>query len=237
MRLPALVLTASGVIALAAPQSVHAECTFNAIPPATDGARAAREIIVGRVIENIDDYIYDFRIRIIHVLRGPAHVGEVRRFKAVYPGWPMSQYPIPDTDRHYPPCSPIPGRTGNVIAFSLDALAPDGKTRYNGASWISGRPFGWDVPRTTLAEMQRLAALPPTDTEVPTAAQRRPGMAPIALLTIGVVTFMSLIVSLPHRRREGEGTRAGLSSQGPQLVRARGMAARAALMAGGSGFR
>src|SRR4029453_4361 len=95
---PVPVLAVTAFIALAAPQPVQAECTFNVIPPATDGARAAREIIVGRVIQNIDDYIYDFRVRIIHVLRGPAHVGEVRRFKAVYPGWPMSQYPIPDTD-------------------------------------------------------------------------------------------------------------------------------------------
>ena len=195
-----VVLAASGYIALAAPQPVQAECTFSPVPPATEAARAAREIIVGRVIQNIDDYIYDFRIRIIQVLRGPAHVGDVPRFKSVYPGWPMSPYPIPGTKRHYPPCSPIPGRTGNVIAFSLDALAPDGATRYNGASWISGRPFAWDVPRTTLAEMQRLAALPPTDTLVPNGAQARPGTAPIILLS-GLLSFMVVVVSLPHRRR------------------------------------
>src|SRR5690349_19433451 len=135
------------LLAFASPASVHAECTYNVVPPATEAARAAREIIVGRVIENVDDYIYDFRIRIIHVLRGPSKVGDVRRFKAVYPGWPPSQYPIPGTKKHYRPCSPIPGPKGDVIAFALDALAPDGETRYNAASWISGHHKWKELPR------------------------------------------------------------------------------------------
>lgn len=148
--------------ALATPTSVYAECTYNVIPPATEAARSAREIFIGRVIENIGGYEYDFRIRITHVLRGPAHVGDVRRFNNVYPGWPPSQYPLPGTRKHYPPCSPIPGPKGHVIAFALDALAPDGETRYNAASWISGfNP--WGHPETTLDEMRRLAALPQTD--------------------------------------------------------------------------
>lgn len=151
-------LTGAGLALLASP--VRAECPYFVVPPATDAARSAREIVVGTVVENVGDQLYDFRLRIDRVLRGPGSVGEVRRFESLYPRWPL----IEAGGTLIGPCEPIPGWRGNVIVLALDALAPDGKTRYNAASWISGvPPYRHDVPRTTLAEMEALAGMPRTD--------------------------------------------------------------------------
>jgi hypothetical protein len=77
-------------LGLLVPNAARAECPYlPPIPPATDAARSAREVIIGTVIENVDGEIYDFRLRIDHVLRGSARVGEVRRFEFAYPGWPV----------------------------------------------------------------------------------------------------------------------------------------------------
>lgn len=154
----AALLACAGV--LGTPGRVHAECPWFAVPPATEAARSAREVIVGTVVENIDGYWFDFRIRI----------GGIRHIDNLYPGWPFAH---DDQGRPWPPCEPIPGWKGNVIALALDALAPDGTTRYNAASWIAGRlPFNRDVHRTTLEAMRRLADLPNTDTTPP--ADSRP---------------------------------------------------------------
>jgi hypothetical protein len=155
-------------------------------------------VIVGTVIEKIRDNPEDFRLRIDHVLRGSARVGDVRRFKQVYPGWPFARA---EGGRLWPPCAPIPGWTGDVIAFSLDALAPDGKTRYNAASWISGYIPDYrrdDLSRTTLAEIQALAALPPTDTVSDTPALSTPGAPPAVV--IGALTFVASMTLLRRRR-------------------------------------
>ena len=196
----ALVVPVVALATLATPQAVRAECPYVVIPPATEAARTARQIIVGTVVENVNESVGDFRLRIHHVLRGPARVGDVRRFKAVFPGWPPSDFPLPD-GRPFMPCEPIPGWKGNVIAFLLDALAPDGETRYNAASWINGRvPLNWEMPRTTLAEMRRLAALPPTDTVVSAVTQPDRGTT-TTLVAIGLVSFVVLVVSFPGRQR------------------------------------
>lgn len=151
-------LAGVGLVLVASP--ALAECPYYVVPPATDAARSAREIVVGTVVENVGDQLYDFRLRIDRVLRGPATVGEVRRFESLYPRWPL----IEAAGTLIGPCEPIPGWRGNVIVLALDALAPDGKTRYNAASWISGVPLHRDdVPRTTLAEMEALAGMPRTD--------------------------------------------------------------------------
>ncbi|MDF2735075.1 MAG: hypothetical protein K0S97_1698 [Chloroflexota bacterium] len=166
MRRPILmvIFVAVGAVGLLArPALARAECPFFVIPPATDAATSAREVVVGTVVENVDENYFDFRLRIDHVLRGPAEVGDVRRMNGVYPGWPLIET---GDGMMVGPCEPIPGWKGNVIALSLDALAPDGVTRYSAASWISGKlPFNREVPRTTLAEMRALAGMPPTDTD------------------------------------------------------------------------
>lgn len=165
----AIGLVALAALCLARPQVARAECPYFVIPPATEAVRSAREVIVGTVVENVDGQLDDFRLRIDHVFRGQAQVGEVRRFSFLYPGWPPDRTDkgpvLTDQGEPFMPCEPIPGWKGNVIALALDALAPDGSTRYNAASWISGDlPVNWDLPRTTLAEVKRLAAMPATDT-------------------------------------------------------------------------
>lgn len=192
MRLGAVVaVAASAMFFLAGPQVARAECPYFVIPPATDGAGSAHEVIVGTVVENVGDQLYHFRLRIDHVLRGGAHVGEVRRFTDLYPGWPPDRNAdgtinLTDQGKPFMPCQPIPGAKGNVIALALGALAPDGKTRYNAASWISGRlPINQDVPRTTLAEIKRLAAMPDTATTTdvlePTAEPSGDRLPPLVL--------------------------------------------------------
>ncbi|HYO42702.1 MAG TPA: hypothetical protein VES19_05830 [Candidatus Limnocylindrales bacterium] len=169
-RLARLVgVAALATLFLAGPQAVRAECIYFVMPPATDAVRSAHEVIVGTVVENVGGQLYDFRLRIDHVLRGGAQVGEVRRFDFLYPGWPPARdgdgtVLLNDEGRPIMPCEAIPGSEGNVIALALGALAPDGKTRYNAASWISGDLPTSDLPRTTLAEITRLAAMPDTAT-------------------------------------------------------------------------
>jgi hypothetical protein len=171
--------------------AARAECSHFVIPPATEAAPSAREVIVGTVIENVGGQLYDFRLRVDHVLRGPARVGDVRRFEFLFPGWPLADY----GGTMAPPCEAIPGSKGNVMALSLDALAPDGKTRYNGASWILGSPhFSDDAPRTTLAEMLRLTGMPATDT-VPSTSSAHPGNASAALaLVAGLLALIAYLV-------------------------------------------
>ena len=187
---------------LAGPTPVQAECPWFPVPSATNAARSAHEIIVGTVIENVRDSPEDFRLRIDHVLRGDARPGDVRRFKSLYPGWPMARTEHGDL---YPPCAPIPAWKGDVVAFSLGALAPDGETRYSGASWISGFIPQYrrdDLPRTTLEQMRTLAALPPTDTvSVPSPLAQSQGQLWSALLVlIFTSTFVAATVLAARRR-------------------------------------
>lgn len=194
LLLVATLLACLGTVGLAGP--ARAECPYIVIPPATVAARSAREVIVGTVVENVGDQLYDFRLRIDHVLRGPAKVGDVRRFEFLYPGWPFDEANgkpiITDLGVPFAPCEPIPGWKGNVIALSLGALGTDGKTRYNAASWISGRlPIYEEVPRTTLLQMSHLAGLPQTDTaRSPTPVERR-GVPPLAALLVMVFAFIA----------------------------------------------
>ena len=191
VRLAAFVgVAAVAMLFLASPRVVRAECPYFVIPPATEAVGSAREVIVGTVVEVVDSY-YDFRLRVDYVLRGPGHAGEIRRFTDLYPGWPPDRNAdgtinLTDQGKPFMPCEPIPGAKGNVIALALGALAPDGKTRYNAASWISGRlPVNRDLPRTTLAEITRLAAMPDTATEAdllqPTAQPPGDRLPPLAL--------------------------------------------------------
>lgn len=201
-RLPVVagtLLAIVGTFSLSAP--ARAECPYFVIPPATDAARSAREVIVGTVIENVGDQLFDFRLRIDHVLRGPARVGDIRRFEFMYPGWPM--YEAGD-GTIIVPCEAIPGSKGNVIAFSLGALGTDGKTRYNAASWISGTlPISRELPRTTLAQISTLAGLPETDAVLP-APDERPGAPPLAILLVLLVAVFAGIWSW---RRQGRMSR------------------------------
>jgi hypothetical protein len=213
MRVASIIgVAASATLLLAGPQAARAECPYFVIPPATDGAGSAREVIVGTVIENVEGQLHDFRLRIDHVLRGGARVGEVRRFSFLYPGWPPNRNGdgttiLTDEGKPFMPCEPIPGAEGNVIALALGALAPDGKTRYNAASWISGRlPVNHDLPRTTLAEIKRLAAMPDTATaaEIEQAAAQSPDDR-LRLLALGSALGFGALVAWRRARNKAPG--------------------------------
>jgi hypothetical protein len=165
-RRPALVfasavLAAIGTFSISSP--AKAECPYvPPYPPVTEAARSAREIIVGTVIENVGGQFADFRLRIDHVLRGSAKVGDIRRISSLYANWPLDTTADGQT---IAPCEAIMASRGNVIALAFDALAPDRKTRYTAVSWISGvPPFNYEFETTTLAKLQALADLPQTDT-------------------------------------------------------------------------
>ena len=187
----------------------RAECPYVVIPPAPEAARSSREVIVGTVVENVGDQLFDFRLRIDHVLRGPARVGDIRQFEFLYPGWPFDRdgngkLNLTDEGKPFAPCEPIPGWKGNVIALSLDALAPDGKTRYNAASWISGDlPINQDQPRTTLAEMARVSGMPQTDTSRSPGPVGDRGAPPAAALALGAIAALLAVSALNRRLRFG----------------------------------
>lgn len=176
-------VTMWAALSLGSPGSARAECPYFPIPPATGAAGSARELIVGTVVANIDGQMNDFRLRVDLVLRGSARPGEMRHFNLLYPGWPPSTNPdgtvvLDDQGHPFMPCAPIPAWKGDVIVLALGALAPDGKTRYNAASWLSGDvPNYPDLPRSTLAEIKRLAAAPDTAT-LAASGQPSPGPGP-----------------------------------------------------------
>jgi hypothetical protein len=158
-------LASAATAATAVSTTALAECPY--LPPyaaATEAAPSAREIVVGTVIENVDGQYADFRMRIERVIRGPARVGDVRRITSLYPGWPLDRTTEGAT---IAPCQPIYASTGDVIALALQAIAPDGRTRYNAVSWISGsavlRQRG-EFEVTTIAALETAADLPATDT-------------------------------------------------------------------------
>ena len=108
----------------------------------------------------------------------------------------------------FAPCEPIPGWKDNVIALSLDALAPDGRTRYSGASWISGNlPINRDLPRTTLARMTTLAGMPQTDTaSIGPVASPETSLTDISLpFLLGVFLAVVAVVSLRRPRHRWRG--------------------------------
>lgn len=164
--LTALAIAAMAATALSA--TVLAECPY--LPPypaATEAAPSAREIVVGTVIENVNGQYADFRLRIDRVIRGSARVGEVRRITSLFPGWPLDR----TTDGTViAPCQPIYASAGDVVALALKAVAPDGQTRYNAVSWISGTAVlrqPSDFEFTTIAILEAAAQLPATDTTPP----------------------------------------------------------------------
>lgn len=192
MRRGGLVMFAMGLASMAwiaSPSPARAECSYFVIPSVTVAAASAQEVIVGTVVENLDDHQqYDYSLRIDHVLRGPARVGDIRRITFLYPNWPPLE--LPDGTK-LAPCDAIPGWEGNVIAFSLDALAPDGVTRYNAAAWISGN-FPRDMPRTTLTEIAAAAGMPSTDTGDAAPLAERDSSLPVIALAVITTTLLAV---------------------------------------------
>jgi hypothetical protein len=174
----------------------RAECSYiPPYPPVTDATRSAREVIVGTVLENVDGQWYDFRLRIDNVLRGPATVGEIRRVRFLYPKWPLDT----TTEGDVAPCEAIAALPGDVIALAYGALAPDGATRYNAVSWISGKPqLPAEYQTTTLAAIQALADLPRTDA-MTTVRRASRGIAPLLVVAVGLLAGLAAM-RVSHRK-------------------------------------
>jgi hypothetical protein len=170
-----------------------AECPYSpTFPPVTEAARSAREFIVGKVLGYVSGHGTTFRMRIDYVLRGSARVGDVRAIKNLPPNWPVE---VVDGTRRTP-CTVLAPSPGNTIAIAFDALAPDGRTRYNAASWVYGMPE-WmiDVERTTLAELFALGALPRTDTAASPVASSTAVHEDSRTLSLLIVFIVALLAS------------------------------------------
>jgi hypothetical protein len=203
--LAAFALAAIGSVVATTP--VAAECPY--IPPypgVIDASGSAREIVVGTVLENVGGQFYDFRLRIDEVIRGSARPGQVRRITDLQPKWPVAS--LADGTR-VAPCEAIGASTGNVIALAFDALAPDGATRYNAISWISGTPelrHPDQYTITTVAELSALGPLPPTDTaSVPeaTSPSGQPSARDVSLFGLAVSAAVVVLLRLTVRRPAG----------------------------------
>lgn len=213
---PALAgLTAAAALLLCCVGAARAECPYFVIPPATQAAGSARDLLVGTVVDNPGGQVDDFTLRVDLVLRGTARVGEARPFSMLYPGWP----PLTNADgtvsldpqgRPFMPCAPIRAWKGDVIVLALNALAPDGRTRYNAASWISGGvPFETDLPRTTLGEIKRLAGIPDTATLAqPDRGPDGPGVDLLSPLLLGAGLGFGAVVGWRRASREARPDRA-----------------------------
>jgi hypothetical protein len=204
--LAAAVLAAIGTFSASTP--AKAECTYvPPYPPVTEAARSAREIIVGTVIENVGGQFADFRLRIDHVVRGSAQVGDIRRVTYLYAKWPLETLANGEA---IAPCEAIVASRGNVIALAFDAIAPDGKTRYNAISWISGQPeFNYEFETTTLAKLQALADLPQTDSSAESTTLMKDtssrAVDQLAVLTIGIEAGLAILLWLKWRHRTAIG--------------------------------
>lgn len=198
------IVLSSVALGFAAPPAL-ADCAFlPPFPAIAPAVPSAREIIVGKVTVDFgaglsSDPTADFGLRIDHVLRGGASVGQVRRITYMYPNWPWLRSVAPPI----PSCTYLLVHKGDVIALAFRALAPDGTTRYNAVGWISGNPDP-TLQQVTLAALEQAAALPPTT------------IAPTNAAVVGVgdsrslvffTTALGLSLVLLSRRRRLEATR------------------------------
>jgi hypothetical protein len=196
---PALAACIAALMLLSSPAPARAECPY--LPPwpaLTEFGRSAREIIVGTVVGGGGSSVLDFRVD--QVLRGGGKVGEVRKLENLLPNWPQGPGGVAVS------CTYLIGDEGDVIALGFDALAPDGQTRINAAAWIEGTPDFWTADGyaevATLAEIEAIAALPPTSTAPEVSPASAPSQLPHGLVLIALAIGASLI-ALQRRLAHG----------------------------------
>jgi hypothetical protein len=184
-------------IAVSVTSRAAAECPYVPdFPPITGAIRSASEIIVGEVttVKGID-WSTEFDLRIDHVLRGDARVGDVRHIVNLEPHWPYETF----NGHVIESCTLLRAHPGDVIGIAYDALAPDGHTRYNAAGWLKGSVEGFQ--QTTLARIESLAALPETDAVVPGPDHQKPSEPPAIPILLGTLTAVLSLRRLPVARR------------------------------------
>jgi hypothetical protein len=221
---------------------VVAECPY--LPPwprITTAIPSAREIVVGQVVTDFtladldlkpetDDR--DYALRVTHVLRGNAHVGDLLDVQYMLPNWPQTRFRSGSEEGTISSCTHLPAAPGEVIALAFDALHPGGPmrsgdlrwvqppTRYNAVGVIEAKSSRWEREHVTLSQLRALAAMPPTDADqvLPSFAPA-PGSAPLAWIA-GLIGFWLAIRRFGAHRRFGsrsEVSRADMSAVVTQI--------------------
>jgi hypothetical protein len=203
---------------------VSAECPY--IPPwpkITPAITSAREIVVGRVVTDFDRAELhlspnqgprDYALRVTHVLRGGAHVGDLLDVQYLLPNWPQIKF----SGGVIASCTYLPAAPNEVIALAFDAMQPGGPMRNGDFQWVQPRTrfnavgvieasSSRERERVTLRQLQALAALPQTDTDlVPPTSGSTSGpeiltwVAGLLALLFGVRRFGTHREGTPRRR-------------------------------------
>jgi hypothetical protein len=208
---------------LSRPSYVAAECPF--VPPwprITTAIPSARVIVVGDVVSNFDPsdlHVADAAsrteaLRVTAVLRGDVSVGDLVDEEWLLPNWPWG---LPTAGwPAIPSCSYLQAVPGERIAIAFDALHPGGLMHDNGISWeqpptrynamgvliAKGASDGWGLERerVRLKQLERLAALPATDTASPPNPDRSQPLPWIPLIGGLVAGLAFLARGAGHRK-------------------------------------
>lgn len=183
-RVTVLSVLLAGVALSTTATPVAAECTqLDRWPSFTEAAPSAKRIIVGEVVESYFDDSADnaitFRMRVDEVLRGRSR--RALEFRdVVRSGAPLTICPGDSILRV---------RVGDILAFAFDARVASSPDPVLAVAWIRGTPDDFLMPgaeRLTLAEVRSLAALPATDTALPSEERER-SIPMIPLLAAGLL--------------------------------------------------
>jgi len=201
---------------------VSAECGY--LPPwpeITGAIPSAREVIVGEIVTDFNvaelniptNEGRDYALRVTHVLRGDRRPGDIVDVQFMYPNWPQTRY----SGGTLSSCTYLTATPGEVIALAFDALEPGGPmehnrsrwvqppTRYNALGVITGSEsdplYGTRRERVTLAQLQHLASLPPTDTLGPPSVDSADPRLPVAASIVGLLIAWR---RFSDRRRVGQ---------------------------------
>jgi hypothetical protein len=206
-----------------------AECTF--IPPLPKVsfavASGAHEIFAGTVTD-AGEIRNEFQVRVEEVLRGPAAVGDVRRFARLAPNWPWAKSPGGDA---HPGCTFLYASPGERVVILLDATSPGMWLEANGQRWYqpptrfhtigilegsSREQYGSGGRQLFSLERLRamVAELPATDTDVVPVARSSSPVGPLLMVFAGFVAGALAVrrrwspsMTGPNRQTDGTRTR------------------------------
>lgn len=211
MGLSALLLASASVAA----NPVAAECPgLDPWPSFTDASRSARTIVLGEVVESLQDDSADnavwFRVRVDEVLRGKAT--PIIEIKLLYSGVPLK----------FCSDSILRVRMADRIAFAFDARISGVAGPVTTVAWVreglaptpppapgspneqveSVRDFLVPgVERLAVSEVRALAALPATNTEQVGAHQAALGPWPALATLVVAAGLLGFVVVLRRRQR------------------------------------
>jgi len=198
---------------------VLAECPYlPPWPPITTAIATARGIVVGEVVTAFDPAdlhaepgggVPDYALRVTHVLRGDAEVGDLLDVQYLLPNWPQTK--IAGEGGTLASCTSLPVAPGEVIALAFDAMQRGGPMRDGDVEWVQPPTrynalgvIKWNAPgqedneiwqerqRVSLSQLRSLASIPQTDAAHVTVVWNRSAVllaAGLAALLIGLRRF------------------------------------------------